>query len=165
MRRTRSDVVRRVLAAAAAGGAVLAWLGGCAERRIRITSEPAGAEVSLNDVDVGATPCEVDFTYFGVYDVRVRKPGFEPLRTTAEAKAPFHEWPFVDLAAAAVPVRKKTLIEWHFVLEPAATDRQGLLDRAAELATQLPAAPRAVEAPAAPGPDAGEGADAGAAGE
>ena len=112
---------------------ILLAAAGCVERRIHITSEPDGALVTLNDVEVGATPCEVDFTYFGVYDVRLRKPGFEPLATKAEAKAPFHEWPVVDLAAMAVPMKKRTRIDWHFVLEPAKDDRAGLLDRAAEM--------------------------------
>lgn len=107
-------------------------LAGCVERRIHISSEPSGAMVTLNDVQVGATPCEVDFTYFGVYDVRLRKAGFEPLATKAEAKAPFHEWPVVDLAAMAVPVTKRTRIDWHFVLEPAKDDAAGLMQRAAE---------------------------------
>jgi hypothetical protein len=63
--------------------------------------------------------------------VRLKKEGFEPLATTAEAKAPFHEWPVVDLAAMVVPVTKRTRIDWHFVLEPAREDRAGLLERAA----------------------------------
>lgn len=108
-------------------------LPGCAERRIHISSDPSGALVALNDVEVGRTPCEVDFTYFGVYDVRLKKPGYEPLITKAEAEAPPHEWPGVDLAAMAVPVRKRTRINWHFTLQPAVEDRAGLLTRAREL--------------------------------
>ncbi|MCA9292587.1 MAG: PEGA domain-containing protein [Phycisphaerales bacterium] len=105
-------------------------LPGCVERRIVITSEPTGATVFLNDTEVGRTPVEVDFTYFGVYDVRVRKDGFEPLATTAEAKAPFYEWPGVDLVAMLVPVTKKTRIDWHFDLQPANADESSLLERA-----------------------------------
>lgn len=112
-------------------------LTGCTERRMFITSDPSGALVTLNDVEVGSTPCEVDFTYFGVYDVRLQKPGFEPLITKAEAKAPFHEWPVIDLVAMAVPVKKKTHIDWHFVLEPAVEDRAALMERAAEVRQQL----------------------------
>jgi hypothetical protein len=115
----------------------LLGLVGCVERRIHITSAPAGALVMLNDVEVGSTPCEVDFTYFGVYDVRLRKPGYEPLVTRAEAKAPFHEWPLVDLAAMAVPVRKRTRIDWHFVLEPVNNDPASLMERAAETQRML----------------------------
>jgi hypothetical protein len=117
--------------------AAVAAISGCAERIITITSEPSDALVTLNDVQVGRTPVEVDFTYFGVYDVRLVKDGFEPLATTAEAKAPFHEWPVVDLAAAMVPVRKKTRIDWHFVLTPADESRDALLQRAGELRSEM----------------------------
>lgn len=109
---------------------VAALLTGCVERRIMITTEPSDALVHLNDVEVGRTPLEVDFTYFGVYDVRIRKSGYEPLVTSREAEAPFHEWPVVDLVAMAVPVRKRTIIRWHFDLEPESQDTGALLDRA-----------------------------------
>lgn len=112
-------------------------LSGCTERRIHITSEPEGALVTLNDVQVGETPCEVDFTYFGVYDVRLRKEGYEPLITKAEAKAPFHEWPVVDLVALAVPVKKRTRIDWHFILEPASQESGALIQRAEEMRERL----------------------------
>lgn len=112
-------------------------LPGCAQRIIAITSEPEGALVTLNDVQVGRTPVEVEFTYFGVYDVRLSKPGFEPLSTSAEAKAPLHEWPIVDIFAAAIPTKKVTRIDWHFTLEPARDDVPGMLERAASLRGEL----------------------------
>ncbi len=116
--------------------AVAALLTACQDRRIFITSEPTGARVILNDAEVGTTPCEVNFTYFGTYDVRLRKDGYEPLVTKAEAKAPPHEWPGVDLAAMAVPVEKTTRIQWHFKMEPEVVDDQALLSRAAEMHTK-----------------------------
>jgi hypothetical protein len=124
-----------VLASTLLASAVL--LGGCVERRIVITSEPSGATIFLNDAEVGRTPVEVDFTYFGVYDVRVRKEGYEPLVTTAEAKAPPHEWPGLDLLALLVPVTKVTRIDWHFTLAPADADESALLDRAGTMRTQF----------------------------
>jgi len=116
-----------------------AGVAGCVDRRIHITSEPTGAVVMLNDAEVGVTPCEVNFTYFGVYDVRLHKSGFEPLVTRAEAKAPFHEWPGVDLAAMAVPGTKKTRIDWHFTMQPEVVDDAALLARAHDLRGRLDA--------------------------
>jgi hypothetical protein len=106
---------------------------GCVERRIRITSEPAGALVRLNDIEVGATPLEVDFTYYGVYDVRVTKEGYQPLITSAEAKAPWWETPGADLVAEAWPGRNISLVEWSFTLVPASDDPDQLIQRAREL--------------------------------
>lgn len=116
-----------------AGLALAACGVGCADRRIHITSEPTGAAVILNDAEVGVTPCEVNFTYFGTYDVRLHKAGYEPLVTKAKTDAPFHEWPGVDLAAAVVPVTKRTRIDWHFAMTPEVVDDAGLLSRATEL--------------------------------
>lgn len=106
---------------------------GCIERRIRITSEPAGALVRLNDVEVGVTPLEVDFTYYGVYDVRLSKDGYQPLVTSAEAKAPWWETPGIDLVSEAWPGRNVSLIEWSFTLAPAQDDPDAIIERAREL--------------------------------
>ena len=111
-------------------------LPGCLQRTIHITSEPPGALVWMNDVEVGRTPLETDFTFYGVYDVRLRKEGYEPIVTTQQAKLPLYEWPFVDLAAEAWPQKITTNIYWHFDLAPTAerTDpeaaRQAVLERA-----------------------------------
>jgi hypothetical protein len=93
-------------------------LTGCLERRVSITSEPEGAVVYANDVELGRTPLEAAFTYYGAYDVRVEKEGFEPLRTEAKARAPLYEYPPLDLVATAAPVSITTVVRWHFKLEP-----------------------------------------------
>lgn len=124
-----------------------ATLAGCVERRIMITSEPTDALVYLNDLEVGRTPLEVDFTYFGVYDIRIRKEGYEPLVTSREAEAPFYEWPGVDLVALAIPVRKQTIIRWHFELEPELHDTDAILERARALSDQLSQAPAESDQP------------------
>ncbi len=108
---------RALIALASAAGVVLVGPGGCAQRRILVTSEPPGARVSINDVDVGVTPLETSFTYYGVYDVRLDKDGFEPLRTRADAHAPIFEYPPIDFAAQAIPA--DTIVRWNFILTPA----------------------------------------------
>lgn len=97
---------------------VAALLTACTDRRLRITSQPAGALVTVNDVEVGRTPVDADFTYYGVYDVRVEKPGYLALRTKARARAPIYEYPPLDLITEALPGRTEVIIGWHFTLEP-----------------------------------------------
>jgi len=116
----------------------LSLLSACVDRRFVITSNPSDARVLLNDVDVGRTPLEVDFTYFGVYDIRLSKPGYEPLVASREAVAPWYEWPIIDLFAMAVPTRKRTIIRWNFDLLPEVDDRDALLERAREMSDRLP---------------------------
>lgn len=116
---------------------------GCAERRIRVTSEPSGARVWLNDQDIGQTPTEARFTFYGSYDLRLEREGFEPYHAEHIAKAPFREYPGPDLVAAALPARFENMVEWHVDLEPAAESsmppseaRAGLIDRAASMREQ-----------------------------
>ena len=103
------------------GVAVLAGLvctlGGCLERKLQITSEPAGALCWVNDREVGVTPLELEFTYYGTYEVRLKKDGFEPLVTKARASQPVYEYPPLDLMATVVPAKIETNVKWHFVLE------------------------------------------------
>lgn len=95
-----------------------AALTGCVERRIVITSEPVGALVTLNDQQIGRTPVETEFLFHGVYDVRLELDGYEPIHEGRKAKAPFYEWPGIDLVAAALPLGLENIQSWHFELTP-----------------------------------------------
>jgi hypothetical protein len=139
----------------------LPLLAGCVNRRILVTSEPPGATVWVNDTQAGRTPTEVGFKYFGVYDVRLRLDGYEPLTTKAEAKAPLYEYPPFDAVAEALPGTRETVVKWHFVMQPALElqgdpkeQEKALIQRAKELATTIeqPAAPAPAPAAAAPEP-------------
>jgi hypothetical protein len=93
-------------------------LAGCLERRVRITSDPPGALVTANEVELGRTPVEADFTYYGTYDVLVQKDGYEPLRTKAKATTPIYEYPPIDLVSIAIPAKIEKVTLWQFKLEP-----------------------------------------------
>lgn len=106
---------------AVAGAAVWLMTAGCAERRIRITSDPPGAIVHVNDVEVGVTPVDVIYTWNGVYDVRLTKPGYEPIVTSARAR-PGATWSYAlepaDADADAVADRARAMRETVFRTEP-----------------------------------------------
>lgn len=131
--------MRRAGVAAGLGLGLGALTGGCVDRTLSITSEPAGALVILNDVEVGRTPLDVDFKFYGDYDVRLMLEGHEPVLTHREVKAPISEIPPFDLIAAAAPADIHNRFAWHFVLTPLAEtgDRaaaeRALIDRAREL--------------------------------
>lgn len=132
----------RKTALAAAALATALTLTGCVQRKIRVTSTPPGARVLLNDQEIGVTPVETRFTFYGGYDVQLIKPGYEHVHELRQAKAPLHEYPVVDLAATAVPADINHTIEWHFDLTPVAeaadrdAAREDLLERAADLREQ-----------------------------
>ena len=121
--------------------AMCCCLTGCLERTVTVTSTPPGALVYLNDTEVGRTPVTTAFTFYGDFDVRLRKEGYEPLVTHMRARAPFYEYAPLDLAATAWPGRIRTDRQWHFDLVPLPTPtREGeaaLVERAAAMRSQL----------------------------
>ena len=131
--------------------ASLCALSACNQRTLEITSEPPGALVKLNDIEVGRTPLQVNFKYYGVYDVRLALEGYENLATSAEAVAPWYEYPGPDLATAATSTNVRR--GWNFILVPLPTDartlEQQLIVRGRELAADHASAlPPAAETPA-----------------
>lgn len=142
---------------------LLGGLGGCLERTIRVTSDPPGALVWLNDVEIGRTPAEARFKFYGTYDVRLELAGYEPVHEGREAVAPLHEYPGPDVIASAWPGRIRNTVEWHFELEasPVSLDpgaEAEMVERARALRERLGPAPIAIgepgEEPGTPGPPA-----------
>jgi hypothetical protein len=101
-----------------AGLGITATLGGCLERRMTITSQPPGATVTVNDVEIGRTPVTASFVYFGKYDVQLEREGYQPLRVKAKASTPIYEYPPIDLLASAFPMIIRSDVRFHYVLEP-----------------------------------------------
>ena len=98
--------------------------GGCVRRVVEITSEPSGAIVWMNDREVGSTPCEVEILHYGTYDLRVAKPGYEPVVTGRKANPPAWDLPGPDLVAELLPVELESRNTWHvdLVVEDMSTD-------------------------------------------
>ncbi len=101
-------------------------LAGCTSRAIVVTSDPPGALVTLNGVEVGATPLEVGFRYYGQYDLRLRKDGYQPLAAAPWANAPWYEYPPIDLLVLPLPIETK--VRWHYDLEPVSVEQGSAAD-------------------------------------
>ena len=112
---------------------------GCVRRTISIVTEPPGALVWLNDREVGRTPIEVEFLYYGTYDVRIVKDGYEPLITSGKADAPLWDVVGIDLVAELLPLEFHSRVEWTYQLEPLTNDDAGLIQRARDLRSQMDA--------------------------
>lgn len=123
------------------GIACLALLAmGCVRRSLTVTSSPSGALVYLNGQEVGRTPLTRDFTWYGTYDVQVRKEGYETLDTQTRIIAPIWQWPPFDLFAELVPFGLKDHQYRTYELKPAATepaDPAQMLARAEQLRGEL----------------------------
>ena len=115
---------------------VLALSGGCVKRMLVIESDPPGAVVYLNNQEVGTTPVSVPFKWYGTYDVRLEKEGYQTLNTEQSLEQPWWEHPGPDFFAEAIP-NNRVERHWTFALEPATpaddVDIETLLDHASQL--------------------------------
>lgn len=119
-------------------------LGGCVERKLTITSEPAGALVYMNDREVGRTPIETDFLWYGNYDVQVRREGYQTINQPQKLTAPWWQWPPFDLFAEMMPNHPTDRQSMHFTMTPAQPEdvtAETLIDRAGQLQAKLESPP------------------------
>ena len=114
-------------------------IGGCVERSLTINTEPQGAIVILNDEEIGNSPVTVSFEWYGDYDVRIRKEGFETLKTHRALKRPWYDvFPLDFFAQILNPKRTVDTYEWLFTLKPQTQpSREDLIQNAQELKEQL----------------------------
>lgn len=80
-------------------GIVLLAPTGCVRRTLTVSSEPQGARVWLNNEEIGTSPVTVDFTWYGDYDVTLRKEGYQTLQTHHALAAPWYQWPGIDFVS------------------------------------------------------------------
>ncbi len=107
---------------------------GCVEREWTIRSEPAGAIAYVSNVEVGRTPVTIDFTWYGDYELILRKEGYETLKTNIKLDPPWYEIPPADFFSEIAPWtyhdRRETL---HILKKPTPPDKKELIDRAEKL--------------------------------
>lgn len=112
------------------------YLCGCGsvQREISINTEPAGATVILNDEEIGESPVTVPFNWYGDYNIRITKEGYQSLVTHGNLKAPWYDYFPFDLVRAVMPGRKVDRYEWAFQLtEASPPSRQELIESADKL--------------------------------
>jgi hypothetical protein len=114
-------------------------LAGCVERRLTINTEPNGAVVVLNDEEIGTSPVTTSFEWYGDYNVRISKEGFQTLKTHRNLKRPWYDWfPFDFFAQIVNPKRIVDSYQWSFTLAPQTEpNREELIQNAQKLKGQL----------------------------
>ncbi|MCE5187262.1 MAG: PEGA domain-containing protein [Planctomycetaceae bacterium] len=110
-------------------------LAGCVERKLTIVTQPSEAVVWLNDEEIGTTPVTVNFNWYGDYNVRIEKPGYEILTTHRPLERPAHDYFPLDFIAEVLwPGNIVDSYQWDFDLEPfKQADAQQLIDSAAKM--------------------------------
>lgn len=115
------------------------FLGGCVERQLTVNTHPQGALVELNDEEIGTSPVTVAFNWYGDYNVRITKQGYQTIKTHRELKGPWYDkFPFDFFAQILSPKRILDKYEWTFQLEEKRQiPREELIQNAEKLKTQL----------------------------
>ena len=110
-------------------------LTGCVERKLTINTSPQDAVVILNDEEVGRSPVTVTFNWYGDYNVRIEKPGYETLNTHKNLEAPRHDkFPYDFFAQILNPKRIVDEYEWSFSLtQEKIKSREQLIESAKQL--------------------------------
>jgi hypothetical protein len=117
---------------------------GCVERSIDVTSNPPGALVTANDQEIGRTPFSRQFTWYGTYEVQVRKDGYQTFKAETPVIAPWWQWIGFDLIAEILPVRLEDHHEISYTLKPFSdehSDPESLVQRAQGLRERLDEVP------------------------
>ena len=119
--------------------ALTVLLGGCVERRLTINTKPQEALVVLNDEEIGQSPVTVPFNWYGDYNVRISKEGYETLKTHRILKSPWHDkFPWDFFAQIVSPKKIRDSYEWTFDLaSKQPPDREQLIQRAQDLKEKL----------------------------
>lgn len=119
----------------------LIGLTGCVERTLTVRTQPEDAVIYLNDEEIGTSPTTVSFQWYGDYNIRITKEGYQTLKTHQELKAPLHDFfPFDFFAQVLWPGQIKDNYEWTFDLEPLKpTDRDQLIEHAVAMEQKLAA--------------------------
>ena len=117
---------------------LLVGAAGCVERKLTINTNPAGAQVFLNDEEIGVSPVTASFNWYGDYNITIRKQGCETLQTHRKLQAPLHDYfPFDFVTQILYPGRIVDSYEWSFDLKPQKeVGRQELINAAEQLSKQ-----------------------------
>jgi hypothetical protein len=111
---------------------------GCVERKLTINTNPAGAQVFLNDEEIGVSPVTTSFSWYGDYNITIRKQGCETLQEHRKLQEPLHDnFPFDFLAQVLYPGRIVDAYEWSFDLKPQKeVGRRELIQAAEQISKQ-----------------------------
>lgn len=69
---------------------------GCVRRRLTVRSFPPGAQVFVDDQDIGSTPCSSAFVYYGSRKIMLVKDGYRTETFYQPINAPWYQIPPLD---------------------------------------------------------------------
>ncbi len=96
-REVRRSLGARISGAGILKGGILAVAavlagGGCVERRLTVYTNPPGAQLFVDDYEIGTTPVSTDFVYYGPRKIRLVKDGYETAVIMQPIPTPWYEY-------------------------------------------------------------------------
>jgi len=108
---------------------------GCTSRGMTVTSNPPGAELSINRRVVGKTPMRVGFTHYGTYRFELRQKGYEVLVKEEDIKPGFYGYdPAAFVADNVIPARLNDEVYIHYNMKAIDSDEAKAADADADAA-------------------------------
>jgi PEGA domain-containing protein len=108
---------------------------GCVRRRMTIRTSPAGAQVFVDDQEIGTTPCSASYVYYGTRKITVMKDGYKTETIFQRFNPPWYEFPPLDFVTEnLIPreVRDERVVDVQLVPEQI-VPQQKLVERAQSL--------------------------------
>jgi len=147
----RRPAIRGICRAAVLLTAVVLTASGCVQRRMTIRTNPPGAQVYIDDYDIGTTPVSTSFLYYGTRKIRLVKDGYETLTVDERISAPWYQYFPLDFVSENLwpgEIRDERVLDFQMAPQQM-VPTELLLERAENL--------RAANPPM-PGPPPGTGA-------
>jgi len=72
---------------------------GCVRRRLTVRTQPPGAQVFVDDQEIGTTPCSSSFVYYGTRKVTLIKDGYRTETLYQKLNPPWYQIPPLDFAS------------------------------------------------------------------
>lgn len=96
---------------------LLLALPGCVHRRVTVRTDPPGAQVLLNDREIGYSPASFDVTWYGTEEITLLKDGYEIETHPVKIPTPWYQVPPLDFVTDNfLPFRVKNQHDFNFTL-------------------------------------------------
>ena len=108
---------------------------GCVRRRMTIRSFPPGAQVFVDDQEIGTTPCSASFVYYGTRKLTIIKDGYKTETAWQTFNPPWYQIPPLDFVTENLlihEIRDERFVDVQLLPEEIVPE-QLLLDRAQTL--------------------------------
>jgi hypothetical protein len=108
---------------------------GCVRRRLTVRSFPPGAQVFVDDQEIGTTPCSSSFVYYGTRKLTIVKDGYKTETVWQTFNPPWYQIPPLDFVTENLLVtelRDERAVDVQLVPQEI-VPQQELLDRAQSL--------------------------------